>query len=97
MYARVGSYDMGSASRDDAVRSFEGTQSRIEQAEGIRGGLMLISTDGDEALTITLWESEEALRASEQLAQQARGQAAGSAGMTAREAKSYEVAIQFGI
>jgi heme-degrading monooxygenase HmoA len=97
MYARVGFYDMGGASRDDAVRSFEDTQSTIEQIEGIRSGLMLISSDGDEALTITLWESEEALRASAQLAQQMRGQAAGSAGMTPREAKSYEVAIQFGL
>jgi len=97
MYARVGFYDMGGASRDDAIRSFEGTQSTIEQTEGIRGGLLLISSDGSEALTVTLWESEEALQASAQMAQQARAQAAGSAGMSVREAKSYEVAIQFGL
>ena len=96
MYARVSFYDMGGASRDDAVRSFEGATNAVEQMEGNEGGMLLVSPEGDKAVTITLWENEDALRATEQQANQVRQQAAEGAGMTVRGIEAYEVALEFG-
>ena len=96
MYARVSFYELGGASRDDAARAFEGARSAIEQMEGNEGGMLLVSSQGDKAMTVTLWTSEDALRASEQQANQVRQQAAGSAGLTVRDVEAYEVALEFG-
>ncbi len=96
MYARVSFYDMAGATRDDAVRAFEGARSAVEQMAGNEGGTLLVSADGGKALTITLWESEDALRASEEQANQARSEAAGTAGMAVQAVEAYEVALEFG-
>ena len=96
MYARVSFYEMGSASRDDAARAFENSRSAVEQMEGNQGGMALVSANGDKAITITLWESEEALRATEEQANRTREQAAGGAGMTILDVEAYEIVFEFG-
>jgi heme-degrading monooxygenase HmoA len=96
MHARVSHYDLGGSSRDDAVRGFEGARSAIEQMQGNRGGMLLVDADGGKAITITLWEDEQALRATAEQANQARERAAGEAGMSIREIEAYEVALEFG-
>ena len=96
MHARVSFYDLGSASRDDAARAFDGARSAVEQMQGNQGGLLLVSPEHGKAMTITFWESEEALQATDQQAGQARQQAAGSAGMTITGVEAYEVALEFG-
>ena len=96
MHARVSFYELGSASRDDAVRAFEGARGAVEEMEGNRGGMLLVDTDGGKAITITFWESEDALRASEQRADDARREAAGGAGMSISAVERYEVGLEFG-
>ncbi len=96
MYARVSFYEMGNASRDDAVRAFEQATGPVEEMEGNEGGMLLVSPSGDKAITVTLWESEQALRNTEAQANRVREQAAGSSGMTIREVEPYEVAFEFG-
>jgi heme-degrading monooxygenase HmoA len=96
MYARVSYYDLGGGSGDDATRAFEGARSAVEQMQGNRGAMLLVDRGGGKAMTITLWEDEEALRASAEQANQAREQAAGEAGMTIRDVEAYEVALEFG-
>ncbi len=85
MYARVSFYDMGNASRDDAARAFENSKSAIQQMQGNQGGMALVSASGDKAITITLWESEEAMGASEEGATKLRSDAAGSAAGTVQD------------
>ena len=96
MYARVSFYDMGSSSRDDAAAAFEQARSAAEQMEGNQGGMLLVDPQGAKAITITLWESEQALQASEQQANQVRADAARTAGMSIRGVEPYEVALEFG-
>lgn len=96
MHARVSFYDVGGASRDDATRSFERVMEPLEQMEGNQGALMLVSEDGTKAMTITFWESADALHASADRASQQRQEAAGRAGMTIRDVEAYEVTLQFG-
>jgi heme-degrading monooxygenase HmoA len=96
MHARVSLYDLNDASRDDAVAAFEQARSAVEQMQGNQGGMLLVGTNGDKAITVTFWESEQALRASAEQADEARQQAAGSAGMTITGVEPYEVALEFG-
>ena len=96
MYARMSFYDMGGASKEDAVRAFDQARSALEQMEGSQGGTLFVSTNGDKAITVTLWETEEAMRGSAEQANRVREQAAGTAGLTIREVEGYEVALQFG-
>ena len=96
MHARVSYYDMSSSSRDDAVRAFEGARTAVEEMRGNQGGMLLVDPDSGKAITITLWESEEALQESTEQANQARQQAAGGAGMTISGVEWYEVAMEFG-
>ena len=96
MHARVSFYELAGASRDDAVRAFEAARSAVEQMEGNQGAMLLVHADGGKAMTITLWESEDALRATEKQANQAREQAASNAGMTITGVEAYEVALEFG-
>ena len=96
MHARLSFYDTGGASRDELVGAFEGVRSAVERMQGNQGAMLLVSPEGEKAITITLWESEEDLRATQQQADETRQQAAGGAGMTIRGVESYEVALEFG-
>ena len=96
MHARVSFYDLAGASRDDAVRAFEAARNAVQQMEGNQGGMLLLNPQDGKAVTITLWDSEDALRATEQQAHQTRQQAASSAGMTITGVEAYEVAMEFG-
>jgi hypothetical protein len=67
MYARIGSW---SGTTDELGRWIE--RSRTEVVPGVRaepgskGVLLLLDREGGQALTITLWEDERAMRASEE-------------------------------
>ncbi len=91
MHARVSYYDLAGGSRDDVVRAFDEARPAVEQMQGNRGVMLLVDPEGGKAITITLWESEEALRATAEQASETRERAAGEAGMTIRSVESYEV------
>lgn len=65
----------------------------VRQLDGAKSAYLLLDRRSGKALTITLWESEEALRASEEAANKLRGDAAGSAGGTVQDVERYEVAL----
>ncbi len=69
---------------------------RAREIAGLKGGFWLVDRKTGRAAALTLWESEQALRATEEQANQAREQAAGGAGMTIREVEAYEVVAEFG-
>ena len=96
MHARVSFYDFAGASREDAIRAFEQAREPVEQMQGNQGGMLLIAEDGTKAITITFWESADALRSSADRASELRQEAAGAAGMPVREVEAYEVGLEFG-
>lgn len=61
--------------------------------EGFRGVLNLADREGGKGLTITLWETEEAMRASEEAADRLRGEAAEALGARIVGVERYEVTI----
>jgi heme-degrading monooxygenase HmoA len=92
VWARVSSYEFGGeANVDEGIRTFERSMTDDAfQMEGMRDAYLLIDRATGKALTMTLWESEEALRASEESADQLRRAAAGDA---VRTVDRYEVAL----
>jgi hypothetical protein len=66
---------------------------RVQQLDGFEGVYYLVDRESGKALTIILWESEEAMRASEEEADRLRSVSAESASATVQDVERYEVGI----
>jgi heme-degrading monooxygenase HmoA len=94
MFARVSTYQGSPDQIDEGVRyAKENIVSRVHEVEGFEGVYLLVDRQSGKALSITLWESEEAMRASEQEANRLRSEAAESGGQEVVGVDRYEVAI----
>jgi heme-degrading monooxygenase HmoA len=93
MFARVSSYQFPADQAEQAVQAFATAMNPLRQLDGATGAYLLLDRGSGKALTITLWQSEEALRASEEAANQLRSDAAGSAAGTVQAVERYEVAL----
>ena len=94
MYARVNTF-AGSADRvDDGVRDI---QERIvpwaREMNGCKGAIALVDRETGKTIGITLWESQEAMLASENEAAGLRAGSAEAMGGSAPAVERYEVAI----
>jgi len=78
--------DVVSHVRDNVVKGFEGM-------DGFKGFTLLIDRSGGTGLGISFWESEDALRASDELADQARAGAAEAGSGSDQGKENFEVAI----
>jgi len=66
LYARMTVWKFKPGKRAEAIKIVEGFQDDIRKTNGFRGLLMLLSTDDpNEAKFMAIWDSEEALKASE--------------------------------
>lgn len=77
MHARVSTYE-GDA--DELVKGFDSVTGALEQLDGFSNAYFLVDRDGGKGMSITLWESEDALNASVERANQMREQATDQAG-----------------
>src|SRR5882724_989709 len=90
MHARISRY------RGDAERmraGFESVTSELEQIEGFSQAFFLTDGEHSRAMSITLWETEEALAASAERAHKMRTQATEPADATIESVESYEVVL----
>lgn len=90
MHARVSRFHGaagGGASRPNA----DDVLPALREMAGFRGLISLVGSEGGDALTITLWESEEAMRASDAQADEMRRDMAKAAGDEIRSVERYEV------
>jgi heme-degrading monooxygenase HmoA len=92
MYARVSTYDIPAERMDEAIAAFD-ADDRVPVMPGILEAYLLVDRPAGTALTITLWEDEAAMRATEEGAHQVRTEASGSARGTVRGVDRYEVAL----
>ena len=94
MFARVSTYQGDPAQIDQGLNyASENILPRVKQVDGFEGVYYLVDRQSGKALTITLWESEEALRASEEEANRLRSESAESASATIEDVQRYEVGI----
>jgi heme-degrading monooxygenase HmoA len=72
MFARVSRYQIPAARFGQVVPAFRDAMDQVQQLEGNKGGYLLIDRDNNTALTLTLWETQAALQASEVAANRMR-------------------------
>jgi heme-degrading monooxygenase HmoA len=77
MHARTGRLQVSPDRIDDVVSQLQSQQiPTYRQQQGYKGFTVLGDRQSGEVIGITFWESEDALEATEDLAEQARSQAA---------------------
>ncbi len=97
MFARV-TTTKGQVTKQDAARVVrERVLPGANAIPGFQGGLWLLDEKGGKGLTITLFDSEEALRASAEAAERLRKAAVGELGASVASVESYEVVVAAGV
>jgi len=93
MHARASTMSGDPAKVDEVARMLEDDlYSQMEQLDGFRGVAALAQRDSGKSLVVTFWDSEDAMTASEERANQMRGAAATEMGATAApQIDRYEV------
>ena len=94
MQARVSTYGGTPEQAEEGTRNFEGLTEALRSLDGFEGAYLLVDRGTGKTLSITLWASEDAARASAEKAKEMRSQAAGGAGMSVDSVEDYEVAVQ---
>ena len=94
MLARVARYEVNQDRLTDAVEAFNDAGREIEQLEGFVGGYVLVDHEDGRTMTLTLWESDAALEASESTARSARNRAAGAVDGSVLSVEKFEVALE---
>lgn len=72
---------------------FDAVTAELAQVEGFTQALFLTDAENSRAMSITLWESEDALLASAERAHRMRTQATEPADATIESVESYEVVL----
>jgi heme-degrading monooxygenase HmoA len=94
MYARVTTIEGAPDKMDDATRHFqEQTLPQLQQMDGFKGFVSLGDRRSGKVLGVAFWESEEALRATEEAVSSVRGEAAQAADGIVAGVEEYEVLV----
>ena len=94
MHARVTTIQGSPDKMDAAERHIqEQTLPQLQKMEGFKGFVSLGDRQSGKVLGVAFWESEEALRATEQAVSSVRSGAAGAAGGTVAGVEEYEVLV----
>jgi heme-degrading monooxygenase HmoA len=98
MFARVTTTQAAPDRADEAVRVItEQVIPGVEGIAGFKGGLWLLDRAAGKGLSVTLFETEEALRASEAAAARIRQEAVGQIQAGVVSVERYEVVASAGI
>jgi heme-degrading monooxygenase HmoA len=93
MHARVTTLNGSPADADAGIENFRANVVPFTREHG-NGAILLVDRQSGEALAITLWEDEQALRASEESANALRAEAADKMGAADEPTVGrYEVAV----
>jgi heme-degrading monooxygenase HmoA len=94
MYARVTTIQGSPGKMDDAKGHVqEQTLPQLQKMEGFKGFVALGDRQSGKVLGVAFWESEEALRATEQAASSVRSEAASAADGIVASVEEYEVLV----
>jgi heme-degrading monooxygenase HmoA len=91
MHARVSTYEVSADAHEQAIRGFE--DQPIEDSDGFSAGYLLVDRESGKALSITMWESKEALERSAERANEMRSQVMQRASGQTADVTNYEVAV----
>ena len=94
MHARVTTLDMDPARVDEARDQLERDDvPAFKKLDGFKGMTLLTERQTGKTIAVTFWESEDALRQSEEAVKDARSRAAASGGAGEPQVERYEVIL----
>ena len=97
MFARVTTYVLEEGRASESVAVFEPAIEHIRTLDGLVDAFFLVERDGRHAITMTLWDSLDAMERSRVAASSARTDAAQEAGAEVTSTYELEVGIHAGI
>lgn len=92
MHARVTTLSGPADKVDVGIENFRTSVVPFTREEG-KGAILLVNRDSGEAVSITLWEDEQAMRASDESANALRASVADQMGAAQPTVARYEVAV----
>src|SRR5262245_24415554 len=96
MFARVTTYELAEGRASESIAAFEPAIDRIRTVDGLVDAYFLVERDGRHAVTLTLWETIDAMERSRVAASTARIEAAEAAGAEVVSTYELEVGIHTG-
>ncbi len=94
MHARLTTLEAPPERMDDATRAVqEQVLPQLQQLDGFKGFIALRDRGSGRLRGVALWESEEALRATDEAAARIRGGVAEATGATVASVENYEVVV----
>ena len=94
MHARVNTLQMEPGRIDDAVNALEsGGLDKLKAIDGFKGMTVLGDRQSGKSLAISFWESEDALRASEEQVKGVRQETTEAAGAPEPQIEVFEVVV----
>ena len=94
MHARLTTVEAPPDRMDDATREVqEQVLPQLQQLDGFKGFIALRDRGSGRLRGVALWESEEALRATDEAAARIRGGVAEATGATVASVENYEVVV----
>ena len=97
MFARVSTYELEEGRASEAMAAFEPAIEGIRQLDGFVEGFFLVERDGLNAMSVTLWETFDAMERSRIAASRVRSEAAAEAGASVTSSHEYEVGLHTGM
>lgn len=94
MFARVSTYSASDA--DKMLEGFESVTEPLEQMDGFSHAYFMIDRAGGKAMSVTIWESEQALSASVARADELRKQGTETGGGSIESVQHYEIGLTVG-
>jgi heme-degrading monooxygenase HmoA len=95
MHARLTTLMLDPARLDEAIRQLESDETpRFKQIDGFKGFTLLVDRDSGKSTAVSFWESEAALRESEEAVHPSRQRAAETGGASGEPTvERFEVAL----
>jgi heme-degrading monooxygenase HmoA len=96
VFARLATYDIPEDRQAEARAGFGQAIRRIREVPGLQDAYFLLATEGGRAVTVTFWESREAMAASRVAASRLRGDASAAVDGAVVSVDEFEVVADAG-
>jgi heme-degrading monooxygenase HmoA len=94
MFARVSTYRAADA--DQLLEGFRSVTDELEQMDGFSHAYFMVDRTSGKGMSITVWQSEEALKASVAATDELRKRGADTGGGSIESVEHYEIGITVG-
>jgi heme-degrading monooxygenase HmoA len=96
MFARVTTYELVEGRASESIEAFRPAIDQVRVLDGLVDAFFMVERDGSHAITMTLWESLDALERSRVAAASARTEAAGVVAAEVTSTYEFEVGVRAG-